>query len=262
MWDIDDGSTRVAFAGDLSNQSVGLRTKFVSLYDAGITRLHHVGVLTLGFGPADAVFLDRVNAWAEAAGIGITLTGGVVDDWARLAPRFVESGGTEPLMLRSNIAALPIGFRWAHRRRTFVSSGAAPSVNLWQRPDEQEQYWQETLLTKDEFQRITSGNTADVLIAADSPIPGTPTVIAIRGALGHWADDLLIYAEMGTYGINAVMTAVDPFLIVHAGFGVKDEGIRKDRRRVVSLTAGRDLGSVLVLDLVTMATSWLGEFDV
>jgi hypothetical protein len=260
MFDVDDGTTRVAFAGSWSDHTAGLRQKFARLTEAGITRLHHVGVIVLGYGPADRRFLERVNAWAVNAGITITLTGGAGDDWDRLTATFAETEGCEPIVLRSNIAALPAGFRWTHRNRSFLSAGLAPSVNLWQSADEH-QFWEETLPTDAEFEGIMSGDRAEVLIATDSPIPGTPIVNTIRNTLGRWAADSLLYAEFGARGINTIVDAVDPSLIIHAGFGVHDETIQPDGRRIVSLTNSRQLDSVLILDLVTLATSRLGAFD-
>lgn len=260
MWEIDDSSPVVAFAGDWHGRDAGVEEKLQRLSANGITRLFHVGNFTIWPDRSGRPFLDRVNSWAESTGIRIGVTPGSHEDWSHLQTAFAAAGDGNPVEIRSHITALPSGYRWTQRGHSFVAYGGAASIASESRVTDQS-WWRDEIPTPAEFAALEAGGAAEVMIAHDSPVPGTPKVDAIRRSSNGLSDDAIIYAELGSRGITAAWAAVCPDLLIHGHFHVQDEITMVSGQRIFSLAAENDPGNVLLLNLDTLQTSWLEEFD-
>ena len=260
MWEIDDSSPVIAFAGDWHGHDAGVEEKLQRLSAHGITRLFHVGNFMICPDRSDRLFLHRVNSWAESTGIRIGVTSGSHEDWSYLQTAFAAAGDGNPAEIRSHIAALPRGYRWTQRGRSFVSYGGAASMASESRVTDPS-WWRDEIPTPADFAALEAGGGAEVMITHDSPVPGTSKVDAIRRSSDGWSDDALIYAELGSRGITAAWEAVCPDLLVHGHFHVQDEISLPSGQRIFSLAAENDPGNVLLLNLDTLQTSWLEEFD-
>lgn len=260
MWEIDDGSPMVAFAGDWHGRDAGVEEKLQRLSAKGITRLFHAGDFTIWPDHSGRLFLDRVNSWAESTGIRIGVTPGSHKDWSYLQTAFAAAGNGNQAEIRSHISALPRGYRWTQRGRSFVSYGGAASIASESQVTDPS-WWRDEIPTPAEFAALEAGGTAEVMITHDSPVPGTPKVDTIRRSSNEWSDDALIYAELGSRGITAAWEAVHPDLLIHSHFHVQDEITMVSGQRIFSLAAENEPGNVLLLNLDTLQTNWLEETD-
>ncbi len=258
VWEIDDGTPMVAFAGDWHGNDAGVEWKLQRLATAGVTRLFHVGDFALRPDRAGRRFLDRVDYYARSAGIGIAVTPGNHEDWAYLRSAFAAAGDGAPARIRPQIVALPRGFRWAQRGRCFVSYGGAASIDFeWRVLGES--WWRDELPSPEEFAALKAGGFAEIMITHDSPVPGTPEVNQIRASSDRWSVDAVIYAELGSRGITAAWEAVHPLLLVHGHFHVRGEVTLASGQRIISLAEETSPGNILLLDLRTLETTWLED---
>ena len=259
MWEIDDDSPVVAFAGDWHGPDAGVEEKLQRLSESGITRLFHAGRFTIWPDRSDRLFLDRVNSLAESTGIRIGVTSGSHKDWSHLQTAFAAGDGN-PVEIRSHIAALPRGNRWTQRGHRFVSYGGVASIASKSQVTDQS-WWRDEIPTPADFAALEAGGGAEVMITHDSPVPGTLKVDAIRRSSDEWSDDAKIYAELGSRGITAAWEAVHPDLLIHGHFHVQDEISLPSGQRIFSLAAENEPGNVLLLNLDTLQTNWLEETD-
>jgi hypothetical protein len=258
-WDLHDNSTMIGFAGDWHGNSAGVAEKMRQLSQAGVTRLMHVGDFALWPDRSGRRFLDHVNGYAEESGILIMVTPGNHEDWRYITAAFAAAEGA-PAMIRSHIVALPRGHRWTHRGRSFVSFGGAASIDFEFRRIGRS-WWMEELPTVEEVEALAAGGHAEIMISHDSPAPGAPLVNRIRATPNGWSGDALAYADVGARRITAAWEAVAPDLLVHGHLHVRDAVTLPSGQRIVSLSAEDDPGNVLLLNLETMATSWLEGLD-
>jgi hypothetical protein len=258
-WELHDDSTVIGFAGDWHGNSTGLAEKMRRLSRAGVTRLMHVGDFALWPDRAGRRFLDQVNGHAEEFGILIVVTPGNHEDWRYLTAAFAAAEGA-PALIRSQIVALPRGHRWTHRGHSFVSFGGAASIDFEFRRLGRS-CWMAELPTVEEGAALAAGGHAEIMISHDSPAPGTPSVNRIRATPNGWSTDALAYADVGARRITAAWEAVAPDVLVHGHFHVQDAVTLPSGQRIVSLAAEDDPGNVLLLNLETMATSWLEDLD-
>ena len=163
-------------------------------------------------------------------------------------------------MIRSHIVALPRGHRWTHRRRSFVSFGGAVSIDLKFRRLGRS-WWMEELPTVEEGAALAAGGHGEIMVSHDSAAPGTPLVNRIRTTPNGWSGDALAYAAVGARRITAAWDAVAPDVLVHRHFHVQDAVTLPSGQRIVSLAAEENPGNVMLLNLDTMATSWLEDLD-
>ena len=258
MWEIDDGTPVVAFAGDWHGNDAGVEAKLQRLATAGVTRLFHVGDFALWSDRAGRRFLDRVDYFARLAGIGIVVTPGNHEDWTYLKSAFTAAGDGVPAFIRPEIVALPRGFRWTQRGRCFVSYGGAASIDFeWRVLGES--WWRDELPSPAEFAALKAGGFAEIMITHDSPVPGTPEVNQIRASSDRWSVDAVIYAELGSRGITAAWEAVHPLLLVHGHFHVRGEVTLASGQQIISLAEETSPGNILLLDLRTLETTWLED---
>ena len=258
-WDLQNDSAVIGFAGDWHGNSTGVAEKMRRLSQAGVTRLMRVGDFALWEDRSGRRFLDQVNGYAEESGILIVVTPGNHEHWAELATAFAAAKGAPP-MIRSHIVELPRGYRWTQRGRSFVSFGGAASIDFEHRRLGHS-WWIEELPTLDDIEALTAGGHAEIMITHDSPVPGTPLADRIRATPSGWSVDAIAYAGVGARRITAAWEAVAPDLLVHGHFHVRDAVTLPSGQRIVSLAAEADPGNVLLLDLDTMATRWLEDFD-
>ena len=256
--ELDDDSTLIGFAGDWHGNSTGVGEKIRRLSQAGVTRLMHVGDFGLWDDRSGRRFLDQVNAYAEESGILIVVTPGNHEDWRYISSAFAAAGA--PAMIRSQIVALPRGHRWTHRGHSFVSFGGAASIDFQFRRLGRS-WWMEEVPTLDDVEALATGGHAEIMITHDSPAPGTPLVNRIRATPSGWSIDALAYAAMGAGRITAAWEAVTPDLLVHGHLHVQDAVTLPSGQRIVSLAEEGNPGNVMLLNLETMATSWLEDLD-
>ena len=163
-------------------------------------------------------------------------------------------------MIRSHIVALPREHRWTHRGRSFVSFGGVASIDFEFRRLGRS-WWMEELPTVEEVEALAAGGHGEIMISHDSPAPGTPSVARIRATPNGWSTDALAYADVGARRITAAWDAVAPDVLVHGHFHVQDTVTLPSGQRIVSLAAEENPGNVLLLNLDTMATTWLEGLD-
>lgn len=259
-WGLGDDSTRVAFAGDWHGNLGGVWEKLSFLVAAGITRVHHVGDFGIWPDKGGTRFLNDVELYAAELGIRIAVTPGNHEHWAHLVKRFRQSGGG-PAAIRPHIAALPRGYRWTHGGRSFVSFGGAASIDFEYRVP-RISHWEEELPRLADVAAVSAGGHAEVMVMHDSPRPGTAAVERIRsGNPQGWSESALAYAAEGTARVTAAYEAVQPDVLVHGHFHIRDEFEAPNGQRIVSLAAEQSGGNVIILDLATMSTVWLEDLD-
>ena len=262
-WKLHDDSTVIGFAHGWHGNPAGVGEKTRRLSQAGVTRLMHVGDFALWPDRAGRRFLDQVNGYAEESGILIVVTPGNHEDWRYLTAAFTAdftAAEGAPAMIRSQIVALPRGHRWTHRGRSFVSFGGAASIDLKFRRLGRS-WWMEELPTVEEGAALAADGHAEIMISHDSPAPGTPLVNRIRATPNGWSTDALTYADVSARRITAAWDAVDPDVLVHGHFYVRDAVTLPSGQRIDSLAAENKPGNVMLLNLDTMATSWLEDLD-
>ena len=258
-WELDDGSTTIAFAGDWHGVSDGVFQTLKRLSDAGITRVYHVGDFAIWPDKSGTKFLNTVNGYAEDLGIGISVTPGNHEDWAYLdsALTIVDP---EPFFVRPRIAVLPRAHRWSHAGRSFVSFGGSASIDFEYRTPRRN-WWPEELPTGADLEHIKAGGRADIMITHDSPIPGTPMVEQIRASNPQgWSEAALDYAAGSARMITDAWNAVQPHTLVHGHFHVRDTTTLPTGQRIYSLAAEQAVGNVMVLNLKDLSTEWLEDF--
>ena len=259
-WALDDGSTTIAFAGDWHGQTSGLWQSLKRLSEAGVTRVYHVGDFAIWPDKNGTKFLNAINHYAEELGIFIAVTPGNHEDWAYLLSAFGAADGS-PAFIRSHIHALPRGFRWSHAGRTFVSFGGAASIDFEYRRNRRD-WWAEEMPTSTEVEHVIASGPAEIMIVHDSPIPGTPVVEQIRASNPQgWSSVALEYARGSAQTITEVWDAVQPDVLVHGHFHVRDTVTLPTGQRIISLAAGQAAGNVVLLDLKDMRTTWLEDLD-
>lgn len=258
-WPLDDGSTIVAFAGDWHAQTGGVWEKLEQLAGLGVTRLYHVGDFALWPDKSGRKFLDEINGYAEDLGIALAVTPGNHEDWRYLGTVFAASD-QELGVVRSRITVFPRGHRWTHSGRSFVSFGGGASIDFEYRRLGRS-WWPEELPTEADVEALSASGVAEIMIMHDSPAPGTPQVEAIRSDPGGWSDSALAYAEAGAQRATAAWAAVQPKLLIHGHFHVRDEIRLPTGQRIVSLAAEQTPGNVITLDLKSMSTTWLEETE-
>ena len=262
-WELHDHSTVIGFAGDWHGNPAGVDEKTRQLSQAGVTRLMHVGDFALWPDGAGRRLLDQVNGYAEESGILIVVTPENHEDWRYLTAAFTAAftaAEGAPAMIRSHIVALPRGHRWTHRGRSFVSFGGVASIDFKFRRLGRS-WWMEELPTVEEGADLAAGGNAEIIISHDSPAPGTPSVNRIRATSNGWSTDALAYADVGARRITPAWDAVAPDVLVHGHFHVQDTVTVPSGQRIVSLAAEENPENVLLLNLDTMATTWLEDLD-
>ena len=105
-------------------------------------------------------------------------------------------------MIRSQIVALPRGYRWTHRGRSFVSFGGAIFIDFEFRRLGRS-WWMEELPTVEEGADLAAGGHGEIMVSHVSPAPGTPLVNRIRATPNGWSGDALAYADVGARRITA-----------------------------------------------------------
>ena len=163
-------------------------------------------------------------------------------------------------MIRSQIVALPRGYRWTHRGRSFLSFGGAASIDIKFRRHGRS-WWMEELPTVEEGAALAAGGHAEIMVSHDSPAPGTPFANRIRATPNGWSTDALTYADVGARRITAAWDAVAPDVLVHGHFHIQDTVTVPSGQRIVSLAAKENPGNVLLLNVDTMATTRLEGLD-
>ena len=256
MWKLGDESELVAFAGDWHGRIAGVEEKLSRLADAGVTRVLHVGDFGIWSDRGGRRFLDRVDAFADAAGIRIAVTPGNHEAWDFLAKAFAAAGEENPALIHPSIAALPRGFRWTHQKRSFVSFGGAASIDYQLRRVNRD-WWAQEMPTEADVERVARGGFAEIMVLHDSPDPGTASVNMIRESPSGWPADARRYARAGAQRITEAWQAVQPTLTVHGHFHVRGEITLPTGQRIVSLAEETTAGNVLLLDLHTLETTWL-----
>lgn len=259
-WDLDDRSTTVAFAGDWHSASGGVWQTLKRLSDAGITRVYHVGDFAIWPDKSGTKFLNTVNGYAEDLGIGIAVTPGNHEDWAYLnsALALVDP---EPFFVRPRIAVLPRGYRWSHAGRSFVSFGGCASIDFEYRTPRRD-WWPEEVPTRADLERVRADGRADIMITHDAPRSGTSMVERIRSSNPQgWSEVALAYAAGSAQTITDAWTAVQPHILVHGHFHVRDTITLHTGQRIFSLAAEQAAGNVMVLNLKDTRTTWLEDLD-
>ncbi|WP_354568492.1 metallophosphoesterase [Glaciihabitans sp. UYNi722] len=231
---MSDDSPIIAIAGDWHGKDHLLREKLFRLAELGVTRLHHVGDVSIYTDRAGALFLDRVNGWAAESGVFIVVTTGNHEDWSYLWKLFDQAGAGMPGPIRSHVSVLPRGYRWTQRNQVLMSFGGTASIDrYWRVPGVS--WWPEELPTEEDIVAVTNGGRVDMLITHDSPNPATPKVASIRATHGSWEPPAIAYAETGAAIITRVWEATQPKLLVHGHFHVRDSVRLNTGQQIVSL---------------------------
>lgn len=187
------GLTKLLLAGDTHGDTSHFRYLIQTAQGLGISEIVQVGDFGFGWGQPGVVYLNKINKWADEAGIRITFIVGNHEDHPRLlrkhgpdSPSFYES--EEGFWrVRSNIWHIPNGHFWNWNGLQFGAAGGAYSVDKPWRTEgiswwpEEEMTWAETddmikrgkqlprldvLLTHDKLRRAEINNDRKELFPA------------------------------------------------------------------------------------------------
>lgn len=116
------------------------------------------------------MYLDRLEDARATQGVGIWVTPGNHEDWGSLTRFWADPANAgQPLHLTKHIVVLPRGYRFELERRTFVSRGGAPSVDLADRSRSTDWWRPEEMITPEDVGAVVAGGDADVLLAHGRP---------------------------------------------------------------------------------------------
>lgn len=254
---IDQGDTRIAFAGDWHASTNWVKFAIPVIAAAGVTTILHVG--DFGFfrsSLAASYYLDTVEALCVEFGVTIWVTDGNHEDHAWRLELEQEYRG-RPAPLRPHVWLLPRNHRWTHAGRTFLSFGGAPSVDYANRFPGKD-WWAEEVVTEQQVDEAIAGGRVDVMVAHDAPNPATTQVDLIRASnRGGWPVKALAYAAEGEWKITRAYEAVQPRLFVHGHYHEDDAQTFDDGRQIVSLDRDFYAGNVIITDLTDLSYEWL-----
>ena len=260
-WPLADDSPRVAVAADWGGAGADPRVALAAIADLGIGRLHLVGDLDLG-----ASYLDRLDTAARHVNVRISITPGGSAIWPAELVASPRLRPASPFALRPNIVWLSLGQRWVHNDCAFLSCGSpGPGRDF---PRLREDWWDTQDPAQVEVARVISGGHADVVLALDSPFPGTPAVDRLRNFTetrtsddAHTADAWSLEG-FANVGVTSVWDEVEPDLLLHGHWGVQDLREFDFGQRVISLAGEGSPGNVAIVDLHSVTARWIEDVDV
>jgi len=253
-WSLSDDTRRVAVAADWRARS-DPRGTLAAIADLGISRLHLVGDIALPTG-----YLDRLDETAGLVDLRISITPGPSAIWPAELGTPTRPGRTSPFYIRPNVAWLTCGHRWTQSGCAFLSCGnSVPGRDF---PHLRSGWWDTYDPAQMEVAQILGGGHADVILAMDSPFPGTPTVDTLRNFTETRASaDGSSLEGLRNAGVTDLWEELDPDLLLHGHWGVKDQRVFQFGQRVISLAGEGSPGNVAVVDLPTVTARWMEELD-
>jgi hypothetical protein len=253
------GETRVAVAGDWHANHLWIQSAIPALHRAApdVCTILHVGDFGVLPDKRGKGFLAAVDAQCEATGIErVLVTPGNHEDWPRLVNRFASRPG-EAVLLSDRVWVLPRGFRFRLAGRTFMSFGGAASLDFAYRRA-RGTWWPEEMPTVDDVSAAIAGGPVEVLITHETLIGGTPKVeMVVRANPQGWDEDALEYSRTSRRLITALWLGITPDLLFHGHLHAADRIELPNGQRVVSLGSDLQRKNVGVLDLASLAWTWI-----
>ncbi len=249
---------RLGIAGDWHGNRRWALHGVRTFADAGISEIYHLGDFGIWPGRRGREYLLDLEASLAANAMTMFITPGNHEDYDQIAEIPALDLGHdigEVQWITDHVALLPRGHRWERNGWTFVSLGGAASIDRWSRRAGID-WWEAEMITSEDIARIVEGGPADVMLAHDGPEPPYSTPRAaevIRTNPGGFPPQGLQYAAMGHRLLTSAFLAVQPRLLLHGHFHIKDEA-RVDHfdhpTRVVALDCdGAANGNLLVVSL-------------
>lgn len=258
MREVTDESTVAALAGNGHGQRDGVQLILQCLFALEVTRLTCTGDFGIWFGADSRRFTQRINDFAEDARITLTVTPGNHEDGKLGSAVFTTVGSGIPASIRSRLAVLSRGYRWAQAGRTYVWFGGAASIDC-----ESCQVGCSWILGKlppaEDFVALTASGHAEIMIVHASPAPGTPKANRIRATANGWRENARKHAAHGAEIITSPRESVHSRLHVHGHFHLQDGVNLPTVRRIVCIIQAQENrpGIVMLLDPTTMTSTRL-----
>lgn len=247
----------VAFAGDWHGNTAWAKARIADVAGRGVALILHLGDFGIWPGPSGKRYLLTLEQTCAEYGVGIWVTPGNHEDWARLTQLWENPKHTgRPLHLTKHIAVLPRGYRFELEGRSFVSLGGAPSVDLADRTCGKD-WWPEEMITDEDVAHVIERGYADVMLAHDAPLAPyeVPRVAYLRthNEWG-WPDRALAYARVGAERMHEAFLGVSPRLFAHGHYHVSGQATarvpeRSYETRIWALHCDGVAGNLRFLDL-------------
>ena len=253
------GENAVAVAGDWHGNHLWIQQALPALHSAApdVRTVLHAGDFGISPGPRGKAFLAAVDAQCKISGIErILVTPGNHDDWGRLNQRFASRPG-EAIRLTETVWVLPRGFRFVLAGHTFMSFGGAASLDYAYRRA-RGTWWAAEMPTDADVASAIDGGSVEVLITHETITGGTAKVEAVlRSNPQEWDEAAVEYSRVSRGLVTTLWAGVEPALLFHGHLHVADRAHLPSGQRIVSLGSDRQRKNVGVLDLATLAWSWI-----
>ena len=175
--------------------------------------------------------------------------------WVMVEPPAGRPG--EAIRLTETVWVLPRGYRFTLAGRSFLSFGGAASLDFaYQRA--RGAWWPEEMPTVDDVAAAIVGGPVDILITHETIIGGTSKVEAVlRSTPQKWDKAALEYSKQSRTVVTALWAGVEPKLLFHGHLHAADRIQLPNGQRVVSLGSDAQRKNVGLLDLATLAWTWI-----
>ncbi|WP_104090890.1 metallophosphoesterase [Cryobacterium sp. N19] len=259
---IPDDERLVGLAGDWHGATRWGIAVVKALNAAGVRTLFHLGDFGFWPGHTEFSYVQRLEVACAENNVTIYVTPGNHEDWDILKDLFEQGPG--PRQITTHIFALPPGWRWTVRKRSFVSLGGAPSIDFEYRTAG-EDWWPAEAVSDTDVDRVIAGGHADVMLAHDAPNNATLAVqkIVSVNPIGI-SPAARAYAAQGRAQMTRAFAAVQPKLYAHGHYHVYDEVSRAANRttgtwqhHILSLEHELRPGNSAILDVDRLRTTLL-----
>lgn len=260
-----DQQAMVGLAGDWHGNTRWGLDSLDRFATAGVSTVLHLGDFGIWPSNSGAKYLRKIEAACARQGITLLVTPGNHEDWSRIDNKAATSRNTlGPIKwFTDHVALLPRGHRFEIQGRTFVSLGGAPSVDSGWRTSGTD-WWPSEMITTEEAAEVAAGGHADVMLTHDSPnppraVPAVAQMIATNPQ--GWPLTALSYAAVGRNRMDAAFEGVQPRLLVHGHYHVRDTAIvalpHGDTCRIEALAGDGQDGNLALLDLDSLTVRHL-----
>jgi len=251
--------TRIAVAGDWHANHLWIQSAIRALHETApdVRTILHAGDFGILPDKRGKAFLVAVDTQCAASQIQrILVTPGNHEDWGRLQQRFAARPG-EAVRLSESVWVLPRGFRFTLGGRSFMSFGGAASLDVAYRRA-RGTWWPAEMPTVDDVAAAVAGGPVEVLIAHETIVGGTSKVEAVlRSNPQEWGEESLEYSRTSRRLITSLWTGVQPDVFFHGHLHAADRIELPNGQRIVSLGSDCQRKNIGLLDLATLAFTWM-----
>lgn len=255
------GEPRVVVAGDWHGSVRWIQTLLPRIRRLApdvktVLQLGDFGYWNAGERPVKG-YLAAIDYWAKKTGLErILVTPGNHEDWGALTKLFTAHPG-EPVRLTERTLALPRGYRFTRRGRTFMSFGGAASYDNHHRTEGLD-WWPEELASQGETDQAASGPKVDVLLTHETITSPSPRVVEEMTRNRAWAPaEAQERSALSRRRVTQVNDYHEPCLLFHGHMHTPDVMTMPDGRQVWSLGMDRQDRNIGILDLDTLTFDWL-----